>query len=46
MRPPSTHLLDHYAAEVPMLEGAKGWVLLGENMGKFDVELVQLRHFL
>jgi len=41
-----THLLDHDAAEVAMLEETEGGVLLREDARELYVQLVQFRHFL
>ena len=38
----TTNLFDHDAAEVAMLEGAEGMVLLCQVVGELYVELVQL----
>ena len=40
------HLLDHDAAEVAVLERTEGWILLSQDVGQLNVELVELRHFL
>jgi len=42
----TTHLLDHDAAEVAMLEGTEGRVLLRQDVGQLYVEGVQCGHFL
>ena len=41
-----THLFDHDAAEVTVLEGGEGRVLLSQNMGQLHIHLVQLIHLL
>ncbi len=44
--PIRAHLFDHDAAEVAMLKGAERRVLLGQDVGELNVELIQLRDLL